>query len=265
MDPRNSVRDNGRLNGHCGHYTTRVLPMNSDAYHLVTVTDGRSDSAAIIEVFSDMAEGRLTNDLRLLNYYNEVPVSFGTTITRVDRDRIEVIVHEHQALIIDHARGTLITSKHFHNGLLGVHCRASRVHVTQRTAILYNFAYAMIRAERREVVRVRVNEMRPVKFSYDNAAIEGAMVDISGNGMAIRTGPIPTMESCQTGILSFTLGDTPLELPASLIRCTMDAEDSRLCMFKMESNNRSDSVISRFIFRRQAEIILELKEGKVLE
>jgi len=239
--------------------------MNSDAYHLVTITDGRSDSAAIIEVFSDMAEGRLANDLKLLNYYNEVPVSFGTTITRVGRDRIEVMVHEHQALIIDHDNGTLIRSKHFHNGLLGVHCRAARIDVTQHTAILYNFAYAMIRADRREVVRVKVHDLLPVKFSCGNTTIEGAMVDISGNGMAIRTGPIPTIESRQAGVLSFTLGDTPLELPASLIRCTMDAESSRLCMFKMESNSRSESLISRFIFRRQAEIILELKEGKVLE
>lgn len=239
--------------------------MTSDVYHLVTINNGESDNAAIIKVFSEMAAGRLKCDLKLLNYYNEVPVSYDSTITTVDQDRVELMVHEHQALIITHDNGTLITSKHFHNGLLGVHCHAAQVNVLKKTAILHNFAYALIRAKRREDVRVKVRGILPARFSYGNVTIEGDMVDISNNGIAINSGLVPTTESGQTGLVYFTLNGTSLGLPGSFIRSTMNEDGSHLCMFKMKTDNKNDSIISRFIFQRQVEIILQLKEGKVLE
>jgi hypothetical protein len=78
----------------------RENPMKKDVYNLVTVKDGKSDTAAITAVFSEMAAGRVKCDLKLLNYFDEVPVCYPSVITAVEKDSIELAVHEHQALVI---------------------------------------------------------------------------------------------------------------------------------------------------------------------
>ena len=60
-----------------------------------------------------MATGRLKCDLKLINYYDEVPVSYGSTITSMEVDSIELAVHEYQALVMKHDKSTLIKSQHF--------------------------------------------------------------------------------------------------------------------------------------------------------
>ena len=141
--------------------------MRNDIYHLVTVNDGKSDADAIVKVFSEMETGRLKCDYKLLNYYDEVPIAYSSTITSVVKDSVELAVHEHQALVIKNDNSTLIKCKHFHNEL-DVHCFAAYVNVLKKTVILHNFAYAQIRAVRRDAVRVRVHDTLPVRFLYDN-------------------------------------------------------------------------------------------------
>jgi hypothetical protein len=238
--------------------------MKSDVYHLVTINDGKSDTSAIVKVLSDMATGRLKCDLRLLNYYNEVPVSYSSTITTVEKDSIELSVHEHQAVIMKHDNSTLIKSKHFHKDL-GVHCYAAYVNVPKKTVILHNFAYAQIRAERREAVRVRVHGTQPVTFSYESVNIEGTMVDISGSGISIHTDVVPATSADQTGLVYFTLADSPLAVPGSFVRSIADGHDGHICIFQMKPGRRDDTVIGQFIYQRQVELIQELKEGLVVD
>lgn len=238
--------------------------MKSDVYHLVTVNDGKSDAASIIKVFSEMAAGHLKSDLRLLNYYHEVPVSYGATITAVENDSVELSAHEYQAAILKHDNGTLIKSRHFHNEL-GVHCYAVYVNVPRKTVVLHNFAYAQIRAERREAVRVTVHGSLPVAFSCGNVTIEGSLVDISGNGMSIHSSVVPATEADQPGLLSFALAGIPLAVPGSFVRTRTNGNDEHICIFQMKPDRMSDSAIGKFIYQRQVEIIQELKEGLAAE
>lgn len=238
--------------------------MRKDVYNLVTVKDGKSDSEAIVKVFGEIAAGKLKSDIRLINYYDEVPVSYNSTITAVETDSVELAVHEHQALIIKHDNSTLIKSKHFHNEL-GVHCYAAYVNTAKKVAVLHNFAYAQIRAERREAVRVRVRGKIPVTFSYDNVTVEGNMIDISGNGISFQSELVPSTNSDQSGLLSFTLNGTPLEVPGSFVRVNTRGNDGNICMLQMKLDRKNDTVIGQFIYQRQIEIILQLKEGLVVE
>lgn len=237
--------------------------MKNDVYNLVTVNDGKTDAAAIIKVFSEMAAGRLKCDLKLLNYYDEVPVCYPSTIKAVENDSVELAVHEHQALVIKYDSSTLIKSRHFHNEL-GVHCYAAYASIPKKLVILHNFAYAQIRAERREAVRVKVRGTTKVMFSYENVTIEGKMIDISGNGISIHSGVVPATESDQSGLLNFTLTGTSLAVPGSFVRAT-PTEDGHVCMFQMKPDRRTDSIIGQFIYQRQVEIIQLLKEGLIKE
>jgi len=238
--------------------------MKDDIYHLVTVNDGASDSAAIIKVFSEMVAGRLKSDITLLNYYDEVPVSYGSTIAAVEGDSVELKVHEHQALVLKHDSSTLIKSRHFHNEL-GVHCYASYVNVAKKIAILHNFAYAQIRAERREAVRVKVRDRLPSKFSYGGVTIEGNLLDISGSGVSIQSDLVPATNSDQGGVLTFTLAGTPVRVAGSFVRATANGSEGHICVFKIKPDRATDNIIGRFIYQRQVEIIQQLKEGLVVE
>jgi hypothetical protein len=238
--------------------------MKNDIYHLVTVNDGASDGAAIIKVFSEMAAGRLKSDFMLLNYYDEVPVSYGSTIAAVDGDSVELKVHEHQALILKHDNSTLIKSRHFHHEL-GVHCYASYVNIAKKIAILHNFAYAQIRAERREAVRVKVRDRLPLKFSYGGITIEGNLLDISGCGVSIHSDLVPATNSDQGGVLTFTLAGTPLTVAGSFVRATTIGSNGHVCVFRIKPDRMTDNIIGRFIYQRQVEIIQQLREGLVVE
>jgi len=238
--------------------------MAHDHYQLVTIADGKTDADAIAKVFAGMQAGHLKCDLSLLNYCNEIPVNYATTILAVEKDSVELSVHEHQALILKQNSSTLIKSKHFDKGL-GVHCYAAYVNLAKKVAILHNFAYAQIRAERREAVRVKVNSTLPVKFFCDNVVIEGTMVDISANGVSIVSQtPLPASVEGK-GVLSFTLLDSPLTMPATFVRGLPESNNQQIAIFTIEPDRLTDSVIGRFVYQRQVEVILALKEGFVVD
>lgn len=238
--------------------------MGQDHYQLVTINDGKSDADAIIKVFSEMLEGRLKCDLSLLNYCNEVPVSYACTIATVEKDSVELSVHEHQALILKQNNSTLIRSKHFEKGL-GVHCYAAYVNVNKKAVILHNFAYAQIRADRREAVRVKVNRTMPVRFFRENMIVEGTMVDISASGISILSQGAPSATLEGPGLLSFTIGDNPLTVPGEFVRSKPNEDNRHICIFTMTPDRLADTAIGKFIYQRQVEIILALKEGMVIE
>lgn len=239
--------------------------MIQDHYQLVTIKDGKSDADAIIKVFADIHAGRLKSDLTLLNYCHEIPVSYATTIKTVENDSIELEVHEHQAHILKQNNSTLIKSAHFGRGL-GVHCYAAYVNVPKRAAILHNFAYAQIKAERREAVRVRVTGCIPVCFCFENIRLEGSMVDISANGISIQTaGMLPALLDGSHGLLSFTLLDTPLTVPATFVRFKPLSDNRHIVIFTIAPDRISDTVIGKYIYQRQVEVILALKDGLVVE
>lgn len=237
--------------------------MVNDHYQLVTITDGKADADTIVKVFSSMLEGRIKSDITLLNYCNEVPVCYSTTIKAVDNDSVELAVHEHQALIMKQNNSTLVKSKHFDRGL-GVHCYAAYVNVPKKTVILHNFAYAQIKADRREAVRVQVHGALPVQFFYENSVIVGHLVDISASGVSILASSLPPATLEGSGLLSFTLLETPLSVPATFVRVKTGSNDQHVCIFTITPDRISDSVIGKFIYQRQVEIVLALKDGLVV-
>lgn len=232
--------------------------MNSNIFQLVTVNDRESDSAAIVNIFSNIASQGLECDLKLLNYCGEVPVSYGFNINTVDKDFVELAVHEHQALIINHDRYTLINSERFHNELV-VHCNATFTNLPRKTVVLNNFSYAQMRPEQRESVRVRIPGDMPVKFCCDNLTVEGSIVEMSGNCISICSNLIPSIKTDQTGLLFFTINGIPLAVTGTFIKTCVNASGGQVCIFQMKPDRTSDSIIDSFIHLRQGEIIRQLK------
>lgn len=232
----------------------------SDIYRLATLEDGKADADAILRVFAEIASGTLKNDLRFLNYYHEVPVCYPATVQSVEGDSVEFLVHEHQGMVIRHDRYALVKSSHFPKEL-GVHGFAAYTNVQKKTAILHNFAYAQIRAERREAVRVAVSGRLPVTFTFNGGRVEGLMKDISGTGLSLFASESLALEGDLPGVLSFNLMDNLTLVPARFVRSLKGSEETQVYVFRMEPDRRTETLIGQFSYQRQIEILKDLKEA----
>src|ERR1039457_3841383 len=129
------------------------MSYHSDQYQLLHVKDPQKDEAAIIEVLSAIMSDELSNDLVLLNYYKEIPVSFGATIERIEGGVVDVMVHKLQIVAMLTQKMTFIKSKHLS------HCVIAKVLKVKReesVALLTQFSYVNIQSEQRMYVRVTV-------------------------------------------------------------------------------------------------------------
>lgn len=229
-----------------------------DTYQLVTQINGKEDTAAILVILKKIKEGSFKNDLKLLNYYHEVPVSFGAALERIDGDVVECTVHQAQAAALGLQKQTLLKSAHFPDGC-GVHCFVEYINVRSRMAVLGRFAYATIRADRRNAVRVKVGSPVATVFQADNQSLTGTLKDISVIGLAVVSSEELPTGLPEEGVLKLNLMGTALAVKAVLVRSTA-VEQGHLHTFRFALDAKVEELVSQFIYNRQVEIIRELKE-----
>lgn len=230
-----------------------------DTYQIVTLVNGKEDTAAIVAVLRDIKAGTVKNDLKLLNYYHEVPVSYGVTIDSIEGDTVEFTVHPAQAAVLGLQKQTLMKSSHFPNGL-GVHCFVEYINVRNRMAVLGRFAYASIRADRRAAVRVNVGAP-PIMAQYQagGQTFCGELKDISVTGLAVLASEEMPTGMPEEGMLTLSLMGNSLVVKAATVRSVV-ADAGRLQTFRIELDAKMEEIVSQFIYSRQVEIIRELKE-----
>lgn len=229
----------------------------SDYYQIVPVGTAQADSDAIIATLKSVMEGQLVNDLRLLNYYHEIPVSYGATVDFIEGDMIDLSVHQHQVVVMKLEKSTIIKSRHFPHEVIA---KVFRSDINRCLVTLTKFAYGVVRAERRRFVRVAITESVDVVFMTDTATISGRMTDISVGGVSLRLEQEnPAVDVGCRGMARLSLQGTPLEMPARLIKI-LPENDQIKYVFELDTSTREEAVISRFIFQRQVEIIRELKD-----
>jgi len=229
-----------------------------ETFQLVSIKDGKQDLEAILHILREIRAGRLKNDLKLLNYYHEVPISYAARIETIDADCIEVTAHQAQAVVLGLQKQALLTSALFPQGL-GVHCFVEYVNVKNCLAVLGRFAYASIRAERRGAVRVSISGCMAATYTAETQSISGRADDISVSGVAIHNHQAVPTGISDSGILQLSIQGTELQLPATLIK-SAENDDDFVHTFRFEPDKNADKVISQYIYSRQVEIIRQLKE-----
>ena len=230
----------------------------SDLYHLVTIDDGKKDNDAILKVFGEILAGKLPNDLKLLNYYREVPVSFNASLENVAPDRIELKVHQNQAVVMKHEKHTLIKSDHFPGGH-GVHAFVALANIDKGKAILNRFAYAQIRAERRGAVRVQLDEQVDGCFCTEDLSFSGRVKDISITGISLVSSEQVPFETHTEGSFSCSLNGSLLQVSARVVK-TLGTDGLYTCICAIDADPKVESLISQFIYAKQVEIVRELKD-----
>jgi hypothetical protein len=227
-----------------------------DYYKLLNVGDVRKDEASIIEVLTAIKNNELTNDLRLLNYYKDVPVSFGAAIDYVDRDLVEMSVHRLQAASMLSQNITLMKSSHFKHDVLA---KVFKVRRKNNIVFLTQFAYVQILSERRSNVRVQVAEKVAAAFQCNQNLLSGTLDNISITGAVILAGEDNRIEQNAKGTVILSLPGGRLDVPGRFLR-VLGNSASRIYVFELEPDSKAEGIISKYIFQVQGDIIRELKD-----
>jgi len=222
-------------------------------YTLLTVKDVQKDEASIIDVLTAIKEKRLPNDITLLNYYRELPVNFPASIEAIDRGVVQMKVHEMQLASMLIQKKTFIKSSHLPYGVIA---NVVRLNKTNYVAYLTQFSYVRIHADQRIYVRVKVTGKYDAAFYSDTDLVRGHIEDISFSGVAIKASKGSILDESIEGKISLYLPGKKLEVPGKLLKI----QEEGIYVFVLEVNEKSENVLSHFIFQQQCQIIRELKE-----
>jgi hypothetical protein len=229
------------------------MPIN---YTLVTVDDTQKDEEKIIEVLTAIMNGGLPNDLMLLNYHKEVPISFRSSIKFIDQGLVEMAVHKLQGIVMGMQRTTLIKSDHLPHALLA---QVQRINADSNLAFLNQFCYVTIPSDRRKYVRVQLSGRFDAHFSCNQKSIHGTILDISIGGVAIVAQAANDLEVNTVGMVRMELSGIKAEIPGKLLRIS-NWNDKRRYAVEFEPGTKYEGLISKLITQQQGEIIRELKE-----
>lgn len=228
----------------------------NDMYQRVQLDGEKRDSAQIIGVLAAIKEGRLKNDLMLLNFFREIPVSYPASVETLEEKFVELLVHQIQAVVISFEKVTVIKTSHLPRDVIA---NVNYVNVEKSRIVLSNFSYALVRADRRMSVRVELREQIYASFIFQDREVRGKLHDMSLTGVSIDVTDDPQIALSERGELAVTLPTEVIMVDATLLKVLTTLEGYRL-VFEMEATRATEMNISQYIFRRQLEIIKELKD-----
>lgn len=227
------------------------------SYEIVTHVDCKTDSDEILSILNKISKGILKNDLKLINYYQEMPISYGTIeIEECGEGVIDLFVHQKQTVVIMHQKQTIIKSKHFPDGL-SVHAIAKQVNIKKSYVSLGGFVYASNKAERRDAIRVKLQEKIPVTIKANSGMFTGVLDDISVGGVKIKDSDLSTVPG--NAVLEIKLPECVISMPGTFIRESVN-ENGRFYVFTVKPDARAETLISKMIYARQVELINMLNE-----
>lgn len=229
-----------------------------DTFQLVNVKDGRQDFAEIYNTLKEIKEGRLKNDVRLVNYYHEVPISYPVTFGPVEKDTVEFEVNQAQAVVLGEQKQVLVKSSAFPQGL-AAHAIVEFVNTKNSITVLGRFAYASIRAERRTSVRVTIEGRLMAEYAADDQSLSGRLRDISLTGCALLSSASRPAGISEDGVLRLNLEGVAIAVAAHLVN-SVHIDDGYMHTFQLELDKTADKYVSQFIYNRQVDIIRTIKE-----
>ena len=224
-------------------------------YQLLISEDIRKDKKSIIDTLTSIMNGKLADDIHLLNLYREVPISFGASIVQIEEEMVEMTVHQLQAIAMKLQQETIIRSSHFKHDVVA---KVARAEPDKNFVLLNQFSYVQMLADRRAHVRVNVSEHIEVTFRVNQHLLQGMLQDISVGGIAVMAQEQPEFNENMKGVVSMPLDGDMLQIPATLLRIT-DSNSEKVYAFMFNADSKIEKIISHFVFRIQSEVIRELR------
>ncbi|MFZ4855065.1 MAG: PilZ domain-containing protein [Desulfuromonadaceae bacterium] len=246
------------------------------------------DQADIFRAFIENQTAKGGTKVSLINYFKGLPIVSTATVLGIDHGNLDLDVNPLQSVAISIDRYTLIRSKLFPFPLAA---RVLYVNIKKHMVSLNKLCYIEVLAEKRAAVRVELDPLLRATMLFDNQAVEGEMIDISLQGIAMDVKEFIPIESGSDLTIKFMLPDlalmkqalmhhqslanhastgqvesnlpsikqTLIKVPATLVAIVGDGSPYRY-KFRIKTEKHQEQLIARYSFHRQVEIIHGLKE-----
>jgi hypothetical protein len=202
-------------------------------------------------------------NVKLLNVFKGIPVSYEASIRRMDGLLVEFNVHRYQVLCLEIEKQTIIQD----GGLLSpIKADVLTVDKFLNTAYLYNFTYASQTVGLRSTIRVQPEHPIEVQIARQNLRMRGTLIDISleGAGMQLTLvafvyGARTLTKGTTTKVSLLVPGEkTELQLPGTVSYIIRQKEFYRLGI-SARPDLESKRILSQYITQRQVAIWRELR------
>ena len=166
-----------------------------------------------------------------------------------------MVVHRLQAVSMQMEMSTFIKSDHLPYCAIA---KVLKVKKRENLAYLTQFAYVHIPAEQRMYVRVKVLGKFETVFCSDNQEVSGTVCEISCGGVAILAPQVNDIKENAKGMVTLSLPAAELNVPGTFLRVD-EQRGLHKYIVKLETDPKSEKIISQFVFHEQIGILREMK------
>lgn len=213
------------------------------------------------EKFTSRLKG--SKSLETSFFYKELPLRAENKIYNVNSDTIEVGLSARQLMVCDEDSITYFEIPSF--GFVKAYVKS--INYAQKKAVFENFSLDVHSPLQRKKLRVAAEKNIDVKIIYDEYLIDGALVDLNENHVALELKRKKNLhESLLVGLeYSITIGshETTISSNATIQRVEKIESGYKiilLCHYNLENEKR----IYQYISKRQIDIVKEMQEKSFL-
>lgn len=241
----------------CPTDTSSLQTVLPDTHHFFPL-----DQAQEYRIEDDLLNLGQTNpypEVKLLNYYKEIPVSAPARILSVTENSLVCRTSEAQARVIEFSEYTIVQGTLFrHHAHAHAACNPDTGDIT-----LSGFCYVEVPSNRRASIRVRMQVPPLICIEAGSSKTSGRMLDLSLDGCAINIADRTLLQNFSHFFLTI---DMPLKMQQNSVKPRVLAKLAKMdqhnklfrCVFLFEHSKSSEDQVAMLIARRQAEIIREL-------
>ncbi len=233
-----------------------------DIYKTSSSEDSREDADVIWQFLANIMAGRLP--LKLMNIYKGLPISTPTKILKMEEDKIIVTAEKIQKFVMESEKETVLQSPHLPSDL---HADVHFVDASRPLAILKHLRTMKTSVNNRKHTRVTVTSRLPITLKLGKSHYTGYVYDISINSIAILFNLDKFEENELKGRQAEVSFKLPWENEEGFVNITVRADilfnrnekEFHKVVVLLEPDDICESYIFDYIYKRQKELIKELK------
>jgi len=240
-----------------------TIDKKNDSY-IKTVGDGvhQVDEK---ELLDDAFKNKLK--LKLLNIYNGLIINTFSEILKVTKENVYISFEAMQGVVIDMNKTTVLQSDNFPQD---IQADVKQISLSKKIAILEDFKFLKTNANARKYARVTMSINIPIAVHINKTVINGQILDLSIQSIAVRVKSIKKAENIvqKISILVFNIQDADaengylqLKLQSKIILVTqIDDDGFYKIICDLDHGSHDLDVLSKYVYTRQKELIMELKK-----
>lgn len=210
---------------------------------------------------------KYSSEMKILNIYHGLVINTSSKILAVNRDTITISFEALQGVVIDIEKRTILQSPVFPHD---IEAKVKKIDLTRKVVMLEKFRFLKTNINSRRYSRVTTSNKTPISLSVDGVNLNGFILDLSIKSIALHvrySNIIDTIKDKDI-VLTFNLPDSNAELGYSRVDLegkviaviTENVHHTGKIVCDIDEYNTHDSILIQYIYKRQKELILELKK-----